>query len=940
MTNQNKNKKFNNHRLPKPWHIDETYADIEALDSRLSAIKEELEAHQFNILAWPAMGGKNYTITKIGNQWVKEGKRIIFATNSNLCLLNQRMNFVQSNRIKYTTFFAFGDGKSVLPEQYDPEDTVVILDEVGMMNKEGTFWNFINFLRKGFKVICLGDPQQINMTTFLVEIMSLSDNLNEAIDWTKPFNQNIFGFQYNLNAAGKEQYPYVRAEWLVFTLPFMQKNNCLPHLIKYDGDEHPMIKKILDEGFENMSMGHFEYHRDWRYTTITRALRDKYAARIEKERNARRQIIEGKYLDTLHAGRIFSGQEIIIRSNSYSYRKDVEVSEEFRYYNGDRADFLKLAEDGLPFVKLKRTGAVVKLEESDLRFIYPSEITTVQLFQGNHEDRTFCHIFNKGHYTYNSIYAAATRSTQKNLFLGYDPWRDREMTCQETSEYLTKKFATPQLSDVFGRLRAEIIEHAYDKMDWGTAEFFITSSNEVKQVNDEKLTSGVQYINLQSSVTGSSSQKHSSEYSRSPDDIPEVLIDNVYVDASECSSLIPEKFSKLSNDPAGVQYINLQSSVTGSSSQKHSSEYSSCQDIYIIALQRSKSRKFSQSAVSEVASLSIISQSHTPAVVYSRILQLPPSQLRRCPNWKEHFAEALKKHLKSPKCFDDWWYFVNPDTSRCASGGRFNRMPKVAAFVRDNPKIFGCEHVDFIREILSEYSDESTDFVKCFDICYEYMLSHNNTHSRLRNTGSHLTRNLHSVIKSNKPETVETTTPIDEAKRIAEEYLEVIPPSPDKRYSVKTDGRHQSQWSKNMITKKDAELSSSCDRKMGSESYYFMNLKDTGISVLDGDDKDDPKLKELVLSYFKSKGIDPLREESPDNYGFHILGYSLKKSTGERTIHTADSQYKADFLTDKRNQALFRKNKVTKGRDFVDWNEHIGFLQQLEFKGIITDTPI
>ena len=215
-----------------------------------------------------------------------------------------------------------------------------------------------------------------------------------------------------------------------------------------------------------------------------------------------------------------------------------------------------------------------------------------------------------------------------------------------------------------------------------------------------------------------------------------------------------------------------------------------------------------------------------------------------------------------------------------------------------------------------------------------------NSHNNIRDTGSHLTRNLHSVIKSNKPETVETTTPIDEAKRIAEEYLEVIPPSPDKRYSVKTDGRHQSQWSKNMITKKDAELSSSCDRKMGSESYYFMNLKDTGISVLDGDDKDDPKLKELVLSYFKSKGIDPLREESPDNYGFHILGYSLKKSTGERTIHTADSQYKADFLTDKRNQALFRKNKVTKGRDFVDWNEHIGFLQQLEFKGIITDMPI
>lgn len=142
-----------------------------------------------------------------------------------------------------------------------------------------------------------------------------------------------------------------------------------------------------------------------------------------------------------------------------------------------------------------------------------------------------------------------------------------------------------------------------------------------------------------------------------------------------------------------------------------------------------------------------------------------------------------------------------------------------------------------------------------------------------------------------------------------------------------------------MISKKDAELSSSCDRKMGSESYYFINLKDTGISVLDGDDKDDPKLKEFVLAYFKSKGIDPLREESPNNYGFHILGYSLKKSTGERTIHTADSQYKADFLTDKRNQALFRKDKQTLGRDFVDWNEHIGFLQQFGFNGIITDMP-
>ena len=100
------------------------------LDSRLSEIKEELEAHRFNILALPAMGCKNYTMTRIGNQWLKEDKKIIFTTNSNLCLFNNHQKFRQSNRMHYRTFFRFEDGRSViLSENCDTDNEVSIIKE-------------------------------------------------------------------------------------------------------------------------------------------------------------------------------------------------------------------------------------------------------------------------------------------------------------------------------------------------------------------------------------------------------------------------------------------------------------------------------------------------------------------------------------------------------------------------------------------------------------------------------------------------------------------------------------------------------------------------------------------------------------------------------------------------------------------------------------------
>lgn len=248
--------------------------------------------------------------------------------------------------------------------------------------------------------------------------------------------------------------------------------------------------------------------------------------------------------------------------------------------------------------------------------------------------------------------------------------------------------------------------------------------------------------------------------------------------------------------------------------------------------------------------------------------------------------------------------------------------------------------ISFIREILSEYTDEITDFVKCFDICYEYMLEHKGravVATKKYLVGKLLTDSPELLRPTKKPRqlpTVSTDTPISEAKQLTEEYLGISSPSPTKKYAFTTNGAFYSEWSKNLMSKKEACASVEYERKLGKESWWFINLKDTGISVLDGDDKDSPKLKELVLDYFKSKGIDPLREESPTNHSFHILGYSLKKSTGERTIHNSDSVFKADFLTDKRNQALFRKDKVTKGKDFVDWNEHMEFLQQFGFNGI------
>ena len=100
------------------------------IDCSLSEIKEELEAHRFNILAWPAIGGKKYIMTRIGNQWLKEGKEIIFATKSNLCLFNNRQKFRQSNRMHYRTFFRFGDGRSViLSENCDIDNEVLIIKE-------------------------------------------------------------------------------------------------------------------------------------------------------------------------------------------------------------------------------------------------------------------------------------------------------------------------------------------------------------------------------------------------------------------------------------------------------------------------------------------------------------------------------------------------------------------------------------------------------------------------------------------------------------------------------------------------------------------------------------------------------------------------------------------------------------------------------------------
>ena len=102
----------------------------EKLDNKLSDIKEELEAHRFNILVWPAIGCKNYTVTRIGNQWLKEDKEIIFATKSNLCLFNNHQKFRQSNRMHYRAFFRFGDGRSViLSENCDTDNEVLIIKE-------------------------------------------------------------------------------------------------------------------------------------------------------------------------------------------------------------------------------------------------------------------------------------------------------------------------------------------------------------------------------------------------------------------------------------------------------------------------------------------------------------------------------------------------------------------------------------------------------------------------------------------------------------------------------------------------------------------------------------------------------------------------------------------------------------------------------------------
>ena len=102
----------------------------EKLDRKLSDIKEELEAHRFNILVWPAMGCENYTVTRIGNQRLKEGKEILFATNSNICLFNNRQKFRQSDRMHYRTFFRFGDGRSViLSENCYTDNEVLIIKE-------------------------------------------------------------------------------------------------------------------------------------------------------------------------------------------------------------------------------------------------------------------------------------------------------------------------------------------------------------------------------------------------------------------------------------------------------------------------------------------------------------------------------------------------------------------------------------------------------------------------------------------------------------------------------------------------------------------------------------------------------------------------------------------------------------------------------------------
>ena len=76
---------------------------------RLEVIKKEMEKHQFVIIPWPAMGGKNYIASKIGNEWLQEGKYIIFATNSNLCLFNQRGKFIESDNLEYCTFHKFSE---------------------------------------------------------------------------------------------------------------------------------------------------------------------------------------------------------------------------------------------------------------------------------------------------------------------------------------------------------------------------------------------------------------------------------------------------------------------------------------------------------------------------------------------------------------------------------------------------------------------------------------------------------------------------------------------------------------------------------------------------------------------------------------------------------------------------------------------------------------
>ncbi|MHA1992907.1 MAG: AAA domain-containing protein [Candidatus Hodarchaeales archaeon] len=217
----------------KPAFTKREKLKIEAVDkSQLRAIQNAVEANDYCLIQGPAGTGKTYTITKLIDEFRKEGKSILLTSYTNTAVDNILINYLENTRFKneFNHMTRLGIEASVSSEMIpyllknqnlsyeellkipiiaattstiskslfdDLNFDVVIVDEATQMAEP----HLLSAIAKGKKFILVGDDKQLPplVQSQQAENLGLGMSLFTRLKQKYPDTNSLLRFQYRMN---------------------------------------------------------------------------------------------------------------------------------------------------------------------------------------------------------------------------------------------------------------------------------------------------------------------------------------------------------------------------------------------------------------------------------------------------------------------------------------------------------------------------------------------------------------------------------------------------------------------------------------------------------------------------------------------------------------------------------------------------------------------